>query len=406
MRVLFLTHRLPYAPNRGDRIRSYHIARQLSRSSDVDVLSLTHDDEEESHVADLRRMVDRVRTARVPRVANLCRAVAALPTSRPLTHVLLDAPALGTTLADLVAERRPDVVLAYCSGVARLVMEPALRGIPAVVDFVDVDSEKWRDLARVTPPPKAWIYRRECRLLGRFESAVAYHAKAALVVNEREHASLEALAPRARVHVLPNGIDLSTFKPAIQPSKNAAVVFCGVMNYAPNEQAALWIAKAVWPLVRAERPDATLLLVGADPTPAVRALAARDRSVTVTGTVPDVRPFLQSAAVAAAPLATARGIQNKVLEAIASGLPSVVTPTVFEGLPPEAAPACRVAGSPEAFAASILDLLWRTPGERRAMASRAHLEPLGWNQRLAPLLDILREAAGFRVVHPALVSSR
>ncbi|HEV8348416.1 MAG TPA: TIGR03087 family PEP-CTERM/XrtA system glycosyltransferase [Vicinamibacterales bacterium] len=405
MRVLFLTHRLPYAPNRGDRIRSYHIARQLSRSSDVDVLSLTHDDEEESHVADLRRMVDHVRTARVSRIANLCRAVAALPTSRPLTHVLLDAPTLGTTLAEMVAERRPDVVLAYCSGVARLVMEAPLRGIPAVVDFVDVDSEKWRDLARVTPPPKAWIYRRECRLLGRFESAVAYHAKAALVVNEREQASLENLAPRARVHVLPNGIDLSMFQPAIHPSSNASVIFCGVMNYAPNEQAALWIAKAVWPLVRAERPDATLLLVGADPTSAVRALAVRDRSVTVTGTVPDVRPFLHSAALATAPLATARGIQNKVLEAIASGLPSVVTPAVFEGLPAEAAPACRVAGSSEAFAASILDLLRRAPAERRAIAARANLAPLGWNERLAPLLDIVREAAGFRVVYPGLVSS-
>ena len=406
MRVLFLTHRLPYVPNRGDRIRSYHIARELTRSSDVDVLSLVHDDEEESHVADMRRLVTRVRTSRVSRIRNLCRAAAALPTSTPLTHVLLDAPGLGRTLAEMVAERRPDVVLAYCSGVARLVMEAPLRGIPAVVDFVDVDSEKWRDLARVTAPPKAWIYRRESRLLGRFESAVAYHAKAALVVNGREQASLERLAPRARVHVLPNGIDLSTFQPAMLPSPDASVIFCGVMNYAPNEQAALWIAKAVWPLVRAERPDATLLLVGADPTPAVRGLAARDASVTVTGTVPDVRPFLQRAAVAAAPLSTARGIQNKVLEAIASGLPSVVTPAVFEGLPPEAVPACRVAGSAEAFAASILDLLGRSPAERRAIAARANLAALGWNERLAPLIDIVREAAGFRVVRPAMVGSR
>jgi sugar transferase (PEP-CTERM/EpsH1 system associated) len=406
MRILFLTHRLPYAPNRGDRIRAYHIARQLSQRSDVDLLSLTHDDEEESHAADLGAIVARVRTARVRRVTNLARAAVALPTTRPLTHALLDAPDLRTTLAQMVAHRRPDVVLAYCSGMARLVFDESLREVPAVVDFVDVDSEKWGALARVSRPPRSWIYRREHRRLAEFEAAAAHHAKATLVVNEREQASLVRLAPDALVHVVPNGIDLSMFQPAAQPSPDAAVIFCGVMNYAPNEQAALWLAKAVWPLVRTQRPDATLFLVGADPTPAVRALAARDRSVTVTGTVPDVRPFLQRATLAAAPLATARGIQNKVLEAIACGLPSIVTPAVFEGLPTEVAPACRIAKGPDAFATSILDMLNRTPAERRALAMRADLSALGWAKRLAPLVDILHEAAGFRAARPALAYSR
>jgi glycosyltransferase involved in cell wall biosynthesis len=184
------------------------------------------------------------------------------------------------------------------------------------------------------------------------------------------------------------------------------VVFCGVMNYAPNEQAALWIAKSVWPLVHRQRPDATLCLVGANPTPAVRALGARDRSITVTGTVPDVRPFLHGAAVAAAPLATARGIQNKVLEAIASGLPAIVTPAVFEGLPIESATACRVAKGADAFATAILDLLNRTPAERRTIAMHANLSALSWDKRLSKLVDILHEAAGFRAARPALAYSR
>src|SRR2546428_1621837 len=124
MRILFLTHRLPYAPNRGDRIRAYHIARQLSRRSDVDLLSLTHDDEEESHAIDVCGMVARVRTARVRRIANLARAAVALPTSRPLTHALLDAPDLRTTLAPMVADRRPHVVLAYCPWLAPVRVVP------------------------------------------------------------------------------------------------------------------------------------------------------------------------------------------------------------------------------------------------------------------------------------------
>src|SRR3989442_9333844 len=130
MRILFLPHRLPYAPNRGDRIRAYHIARQLSRRSDVDLLSLTHDDEEESHATDLDAMVARVRTARVRRVANLARAAVALPTSRPLTPALLHAPAFRTKPAQMGADPRPDVALADCSGVARLLLDPSRRPIP------------------------------------------------------------------------------------------------------------------------------------------------------------------------------------------------------------------------------------------------------------------------------------
>jgi sugar transferase (PEP-CTERM/EpsH1 system associated) len=399
MRVLVLTHRLPYAPNRGDRIRAYHLVHQLAARADVDLVSLTHDPEEAAHAPDLRGVVDRIATAAVPRVRNLMRGLLALPTSRPLTHLLLDAPGMRTAIAEMVAERPPDVVLAYCSGVARFALEPPLRSIPAIVDMVDVDSEKWRELAKTAPPPRRWIYAREQRCLSRFEAAAARHARATLVVNERERASLMRLAPGADVRVLPNGIDLGAFRPGADPADNATVMFCGVMNYAPNEDAARWLAEEVWPLVRRQRPDARLLLVGADPTPAVWALGMHDSSIEVTGTVPDVLPFLWRAAVAAAPLRTARGIQNKVLEAIASGLPTVVTPVVAAGLPAEAAVACRVADSPDTFAAAILDLLHRAPAERRAIAMRADLSALGWREQLAPLFEILEHAVGRPVAH-------
>jgi len=119
-----------------------------------------------------------------------------------------------------------------------------------------------------------------------------------------------------------------------------------------------------------------------------------------------VRPYLHRAALAAAPLATARGIQNKVLEAIASGLPAVVTPAVFDGLPAESTTACRVAKGPDAFATAILHMLNRTPAERRAIAMHANLSALAWDRRLARLVDILHEAAGFRAARPALAYSR
>jgi sugar transferase (PEP-CTERM/EpsH1 system associated) len=396
MRILVLTHRLPYRPNRGDRIRAYHLVRHLSTFADVDLISLTHDEEEASHADEARAIVSRLAIAPVPRLWNRIRGAAALPTALPLTHALLDAPTMRAEIARMVDGAPPDLVLAFCSGVARWILDSPLDAVPAIVDMVDVDSEKWRELGDSSPPPRRWIYRREYRCLSRFEAAATHHARATLVVNERERASLARLAPGANIRVVPIGIDLSAFRPSDAPSAEPTVVFCGVMNYAPNEEGARWLAEEVWPIVRRTHADARLLLVGSNPTPAIRAQHARDSSIEVTGTVPEVLPYLWRSAVAAAPLQTARGTQNKVLEAIASGLPTVVTPVVAEGLPAEAAVACRTAASPDAFAAAIVDLLGRPPAERRAIAAAANLARLGWDEQLAPLAEIAGEALGRR----------
>lgn len=393
MRVLFLTHRLPYAPNRGDRVRAYHTLRLLRERASVDLVSLVHSDEEMSHAPDLAELADRVTTIRVPRVRNLVRGAAALAGSTPLTHVLLDAPHMIETLRQITADRPPDVVLAYCSGVARFALQDPLRRWPLVLDMVDVDSAKWEALGRTATPAMRWIYAREARHLARFEALASRRAAVSFVVNEREQCTLQALAPGARVRVAPNGVELSALAPSRPPGSAPNVVFCGVMNYAPNEQGALWLTREVWPLVRQRRPDATLTLVGADPTRALRAAGWRDRTITVTGTVPDVKPYLWEAAVAAAPLFIARGIQNKVLEAAAAGLPAVITPAVAAGLPREVMPACRVAPDAPTFAATLVALLGRTPTERRAMAGQADLGGLAWSIRLAPIGAALEVAA-------------
>ena len=217
-----------------------------------------------------------------------------------------------------------------------------------------------------------------------------------LVVNEKERAALHALAPDAHIRVIENGIDLTSFLPEGPPEASASVVFCGVMNYGPNVLGAIWLAREVWPLVRASRPDAQLTLIGASPTSAVKGLANDAFGIVVTGTVPDVRPYLQRAAVAAAPLRVARGVQNKVLEAVASGLPCVVTQQVAAGLPRELSPACRIGATAEEFASSLIALLNRTPSERRAEAVAADLQPLQWSARLQPLMPLLATAAARR----------
>lgn len=394
MRILALTQRLPYAPNRGDRIRAHYFILELARHFDVDLVSLVHDAEEASHVADLDRYGVGTAIAPVRRVSNLVRAGLALVGSTPLTHCLMSSRAVERALDTIVGARPPDVVFAYCSSMAKYALRAPLASVPFVFDFVDVDSAKWEALAARAGVPKRWIYAREHRTLGAFERQAAEAASRALVVNDRERDLLVALAPRARALVVQNGIDVDSFAPTGLPAADPVAVFCGVMNYGPNEHGALWVARDVWPLVLAREPRAKLMLVGAQPTAAVRALAGP--SVTVTGSVPDTRPYLWNATVGLAPLHTARGIQNKVLEAVAAGLPTVVTNAVAAGLPVEVLPACRVADDARSFAGSILELFGVSAAARRELAGAARLTELTWAHRLVGFADIFREAAAGR----------
>jgi sugar transferase (PEP-CTERM/EpsH1 system associated) len=365
----------------------------LAPHAEIDLVSLVHDDDEESHAADLRDVVSSVTVGRVSRIRSAIRGIGALPGATPLTHAMLDAPGLRTTLEQLVATRPPDVVLSYCSGIARFAVEPPLSSFPHVLDMVDVDSAKWSALAAHARGPRKWIYKREVACLAPFEARVALSSHATIVVNEREQAELMKLAPSARTVVVRNGVDIDFFRPAGPPAAGAQVVFCGVFNYAPNEDAALWFLREVWPAVLAARSDATLALVGAHPTRVLRDAADRATRVDVTGAVPDVRPYLWGSAVAIAPIWTARGVQNKVLEAVAAGLPTVVTPAVMGGLPTHVLPACTAAATPDEFAKSVLAVLAAPPEARRAIARSADLTAMRWSERLSLLIATLEAAA-------------
>jgi hypothetical protein len=163
-------------------------------------------------------------------------------------------------------------------------------------------------------------------------------------------------------------------------------------RYAPNIEAARLLALEVWPAVRQQHPDATLTLVGSEPTRTVQALASAAAGIVVTGAVPDVRPYLWSAAIAAAPIVTARGIQNKVLEAVAAGLPTVVTPNILRSLPPTLTGACVSAETAADLAAALVTLLAKSPEERRAIALTADTQSLRWERQLLPFGRLVEDA--------------
>jgi glycosyltransferase involved in cell wall biosynthesis len=246
--------------------------------------------------------------------------------------------------------------------------------------------------------PKRWIYRREALFLERFERRLAQRAHVTLVVNDRERDALRQIAPDSDIRVLPVGVHLEPLSPPGAPDERSRVVFCGVMNYRPNIDGVLWFSREVWPIVRARRPDAQFVVVGSDPVSDIRRLASEDARIEVTGTVEDVRPYLWQSAVAVAPLIVARGVQTKVFEALGAGLPAVVTSQVFDGLPASVHAACRVADSPQQFAAEIVSLLELTGVDRRAIAASARLDTLSWESQLRPLRTILADAAAATAV--------
>ena len=391
MNILLLTQRVPAAPDRGDRIRAYHLLKEMSRFARVSLFSFAHDAAEHALAAHVP-FATRVEAVRVDRMWNAVRGAAMLGSRRPLTHCLLDATDATRRLAALAAAHPPDVIVAYCSGMARLAVDGPLAGRPLVLDMVDVDSAKWTDFARATAPPRNWIYAREASTLRAFEARAIRIAHATLVVNERERRTLLEIVPEGRVITVPNGLDSAALVPQAPPSLEPTVIFCGVMDYLPNVEAVRWFVKRSWSLVRQRVPEARFLIVGARPSRAVRDLAHRDPSVQVTGSVDAVQPYLWRSAVSVAPIMLARGVQNKVLEALAAGLPTVITEAVAQGLPAVALPGCEVRESAESFAEAVVTLLQMTPEERRRRAGAASLDTLSWSETLRPVESILHSA--------------
>lgn len=387
MRILFLTHRLPYAPNRGDRIRAYHLLRVLGSRHEVHVVSLLHDEDERRHLDDVRAVAASVQGAPVPKLRNRIAAAAALAGSRPLTHVLLSSPTFSAAIRRTVASAPPDVVLAYCTGIAPAIFRSPLETVPCILDMVDLDSEKWAELAKTSSFSMSWVYRREARTLRTFERTATGRALATAVVSERERSLAEERLGRP-VRAVPNGVDVGFWARPDGESTRPEVVFCGVFNYEPNEQGAIWLASEVWPLVKQQEPSARLKLVGMNPSPRVRALASGG-SIEVTGAVPDVRPHVWQASAAAAPLHLARGTQNKVLEALAAGLPCVVTPAVLEGLPSAAREACVSRGDARGFAEALVSILRRPPAASDRAALCQSVKSLSWESQLAPFLTLV-----------------
>jgi polysaccharide biosynthesis protein PslH len=325
-KLLYLVHRMPYPPDKGDKVRSYHLLQHLRARHEVHLGTFMDDPADAAHIDALRGLCASLHVAPLHPLRARLASLAGLLRGDALTlHYYRDA-GLRRWVAQTLARERIDAVVVFSSSMAQYAQ--GLAGQPVLVDFVDVDSAKWTAYAEQHRWPMSWLYRREGRKLLAYERAVAKVSRRSFFATDKETALFLQMAPECAGGVEPmgNGVDAGYFAPAAERVSPYApgetpIVFTGAMDYWPNIDAVTWFAAQVLPALQRKRPGLRFHIVGRAPTPAVRALASS--SVIVTGTVPDVRPYLQHAAVVVAPLRLARGIQNKILEAMAMGRPVV-----------------------------------------------------------------------------------
>ena len=390
--LLFLAHRIPYPPNKGDKIRSFHLLRHLSKTYRIHLGAFVDDPDDWQYCDTLEQWCAEVKLLPLHgRVAKLA-SLRGLLTGEALTLPYYRNRELRRWAAELAASGRVTRGIAYSSAMAQFMPAGLAR---RVIDMVDVDSDKWTQYASTQRWPLSWVYAREGRKLAEWEARVAEDFDATLLVSRDEAALLQRHAPQARhkIGAFENGVDAEYFSPARDypdpyPPDVQGIVFTGAMDYWPNIDAVTWFAERIFSAVRKMVPGAQFSIVGSRPSDAVLTLE-RLPGVIVTGAVPDVRPYLAHAACAIAPLRVARGVQNKVLEAMAMACPVVVTRQAAEGIRAEAGRDFLLAQDESAFARAVVAQL-QAPA-RAGHARDCILQNYDWARNLNainPLFDL------------------
>lgn len=406
MKILFLAHRAPYPPDKGDKIRSFNLLSQMSKRHQISLAYWIDDNRDVEHATVLSSICrGKIVAAPLGRLSASCRALWSLARGKSFTEGYYYSSRFQARVDDLIRDDQPDLVFVFSSAMAPYVS--GYRTLPRIVDFVDVDSDKWRQLSEFAGFPRSLLYRLESKRLAQLEIESGAYASHSLFISDVEAGLFRELGGKGTIVVLPNGVDGATARfPCWSESKadrernngglrrSVRLLFIGTMNYVPNADAVLYFARQILPIIRARFPQTVFDIVGRKPPRSVLRLDGSD-GVRVHGEVQGVESFLAQADVSVAPLRIARGVQNKVLEAMAAGVPVVATPEAVRGIRVVDGQEVLLANTPDLFAAQVMRLLSDAQLRKQLVAkARQKLQQVyNWRligEQLQDLLDSVR----------------
>lgn len=365
MKILYICHRFPFPPKRGGKIRPFNMIRHFStQGHKVTVCSLSRSPAEAKEGEGIRNHCEHFEMASVSNSIQVVRMVARLPIMTPSSMGFFYSPDLQRRIDNLLSTEQFDLIFVHCSSVAQYVEN--VQGIPKILDFGDMDSQKWLEYANYKPFPLSLGYRLEGKKMEAAEKRLAKKFDMCTATTRAEWETLNSYRTALKTDWFPNGVDAEYFKPDGGGYDPDTLSFIGRMDYYPNQECMFDFCRNTLPLIQARRPQAKLLIVGADPSPAVKKLEELP-GVTVTGSVPDVRPFILRSAAMVAPLNIARGTQNKILEAMAMGVPVVTSPAGAGGVDAEDEAHFLVGDRPEIYADACLRIM-SSPDERTRLS--------------------------------------
>ncbi|MBF0381924.1 MAG: TIGR03087 family PEP-CTERM/XrtA system glycosyltransferase [Magnetococcales bacterium] len=404
--LLFLSHRIPYPPNKGDKIRSYHLLQSLAKRYRIHLACFIDNPEDWQYVEANKGMIagESCFIALNPTLAKF-RSLSGFLTDQPLTIPYYKDREMARFIKQILAEKPIKKIVVYSAALSQYVLGQNSLAAKKVVDFVDVDSDKWLQYAKDMWGIKRWVFTREAKKLLTYERKLANTFNASLFVSQAEAELFKTLAPESstKIDYWENGVDQQFFSPTIKhenpyPQEKIPLVFTGAMGYRPNVDAVVWFAEKILPLIRQKINNTEFFIVGGGATPQVQQLEQLD-GVTVVGGVDDIRPYIAHARVAVAPLRIARGIQNKVLEAMAMARPVVATQQAIEGIPLPKSLERWVNNGEAEFAKNVLELLDNNAEKQNGdsqLAKEAALAGLqlvkkqyNWEDNLKRVLQVL-----------------
>ncbi|NVK54904.1 MAG: TIGR03087 family PEP-CTERM/XrtA system glycosyltransferase [Alteromonadaceae bacterium] len=404
--VLFLCHRIPFPPNKGDKITTYNLVKYLAKRYRLVIGCFIDDEHDKQYIPVVEDLCDELFTVDISAKSSLGSGLMSLLVNKPVSTYHYQSAAMQRWVDEVIERDHIQRLIAYSAGTAQFIEGAKHRDKKRIVDMADVDSDKWQQYAVNKPFYSAWVYKREHRLVKQYEQQILQDFDAITLITDEERDLFKSMSPANvanKIVTLGNGVDTEYFDPQAAfdftdkpDDTHELICFTGAMDYWANVDAVVWFVNEVWPLVKQRYPQLYFYIVGGKPTEKVRNLADTD-GVIVTGRVVDVRPYVHQSKVCVAPLRIARGVQNKVLEAMSMAKPVVMTSMGQEGIELPVAQQPLIEDSPEQQAALITSLL--DDAAKLADIGRVNREWIvsryGWDGALSLLDSLLEQDAPY-----------